>query len=125
MLPALLKAEGFTDIQYVKLEPYAKLGSGFRPGGYLDGRRVGFMARQMPASQLLCWRSASRLPNVGTERVRSIRDLKDKTVPVSQIGDPGFLLTSTWPHMSACPVKDINWIERLPPNAMQLLAMAR
>ena len=31
----------------------------------------------------------------GTERVPSIRDLKDKTVSVSQLGDPGYLPMSS------------------------------
>jgi NitT/TauT family transport system substrate-binding protein len=95
---ALLKAEGFTDIQYVKLEnPTPNLAVASGQADISMDAVWGFMAR-LDAGEPITLLAGVHLgcyELFGTERVRSIRDLKDKTVPVSQIGDPGFLL---WVH---------------------------
>jgi NitT/TauT family transport system substrate-binding protein len=123
---ALLKTEGFTDIQYVKLEnPTPNLAVASGKADISMDAVWGFMARidagdpvtVLAGVHLGCYEL------FGTERVRSIRDLKDKTVSVSQIGDPGFLLTSSMAaYVGLHPGKDIKWIERPPAESMRLLA---
>ena len=50
------------------------------------------------------------------------RDLKDKTVSVSQIGASSLLMSSMAAYVGLHPEKDINWIVRPPAESMQLLA---
>lgn len=123
---ALLKAEGFTDIQYVRLEnPTPNLAVASGQADISMDAVWGFMARLDAGDPitLLAGVHLGCYELFGTERVRSIRDLKDKTVSVSQIGDPGFLLTSSMAaYVGLHPGKDINWIERPPAESMQLLA---
>jgi NitT/TauT family transport system substrate-binding protein len=59
----------------------------------------------------------------GTNRVRTIRDLKNKTVAVPELGSPYHIfLASMAAHVGLDPRKDINWVIHPPAEAMQLLA---
>jgi NitT/TauT family transport system substrate-binding protein len=122
----LLEAEGFTDVQYVKLDnptPNRAVASG--DADISMDAVWGFMAR-VDAGEPVTMLAGVHLgcyEVFGTDRVRSIKDLKGKTVPVSQIGDPGFLLLSSMAaYIGLQPTKDINWIVRTPAESMQLLA---
>jgi NitT/TauT family transport system substrate-binding protein len=58
-----------------------------------------------------------------TGRVRAIRDLKGKTVPISAIGSGEHtFLSSMMAYVGLDPRKDVNWIVRSPEESMQLLA---
>ena len=59
----------------------------------------------------------------GTDRVRSIRDLKGKTVAVLALGaSQHVFLASMVAYVGLDPRKDINWITKPPADAMRLLA---
>jgi hypothetical protein len=59
----------------------------------------------------------------GTERVRAIRDLKGKTVPIDGFGGPQHvLLSSMAAYVGLNPSKDINWVVHSSEESMNLLA---
>jgi NitT/TauT family transport system substrate-binding protein len=59
----------------------------------------------------------------GTERVRTIHDLKGKTVAVNGLGGPGHVfVASIAAYIGLDPRKDLNWVFHPPAEAMQLLA---
>lgn len=122
----LLRAEGFTDVIYVK-QPgsrlYKSLGSGevdisvtfvapfilevdtAKPIVLLGGAHVG------------CFEL------VGTDRVQSLRDLKGKTVAVSALGSPGHVfLASMLTYVGLNPRQDVRWATRPLSDSVQLLA---
>jgi NitT/TauT family transport system substrate-binding protein len=62
----------------------------------------------------------------GTGRVRSIRDLKGKTVAVPALGSPPYVFLSIMAaHVGLDPRKDISWITRPPEESMRLLAESK
>src|SRR6185312_1766485 len=59
----------------------------------------------------------------GAQRVRTIRDLKGKTVPVDGLaGTQHSLLSSIVAYVGLDPRKDINWVVRSPSEGMKLFA---
>src|SRR5437867_10514258 len=111
----LLRGEGFTDVQYIKVPP------GIGPGKALASAEA----------DLSMWFAASVITRIdagdptvflagihigcfelfGTNRVRSIRDLKGKTVAVPSKGGPQqIFLASMVAYVGLDPNKDINWV---------------
>lgn len=122
----LLKAEGFTEVQYVKLEkatPYVRVASG---DADIQMAALWSLLRRLDAGDPLVMLAGVHLgcyELFGTDRVRAIRDLKGMTVPVLQLGGPEYLfLSSMAAYVGLDPQKDIRWIERPPAESMQLLA---
>jgi NitT/TauT family transport system substrate-binding protein len=126
----LFRSEGFTDIQYIK----APLGIG-------TGK-----ALASGEADLSMWFNASVIMRIdagdpivflagvhigcfelfGTNRVRSIRDLKGKTVAVgSRAGPQEIFLSSMMAHVGLDPKKDINWVVHPLDETMQLLAQGK
>jgi len=126
----LLRGEGFTDLQYIKVPP------GIGPGKALASGEA----------DLSMWFAASVIiridagdPTVflagihigcfelfGTNRVRSIRDLKGKTVAVPSKGGPQqIFLSSMVAYVGLDPNKDINWVIHPFDETMQLLAQGK
>jgi NitT/TauT family transport system substrate-binding protein len=110
----LLRSEGFTDIEYVKL--VSETGSSAVAAGRAD-----FSMWDLPGTIPLldegrplvvlagvhsgCW------DLFGNERVQSIRDLKGKTVAVYAIGGGDhILLSSILAYVGVDPRKDIKWV---------------
>jgi NitT/TauT family transport system substrate-binding protein len=58
----------------------------------------------------------------GTERVRTPKDLKGKTVAVDQNGTHRLFVSTMVSYVGLNPDKDINWIAPPPAEAMRLLA---
>ena len=92
----LLKAEGFTDIQYVKADSTSQaLASGAADismtplRSFVSRADLGTPLVMLAGVHLGCYEL------FGTERVRSIRDLKGKSVPVFPIGGPEHLFLSS------------------------------
>jgi NitT/TauT family transport system substrate-binding protein len=84
----LLRAEGFTDIRYVELPS--------TPAATIEA-----VARGETDFNL----------NFGREGVRSIADLKGKSVGVGAVGSTGALLvTMMAAHVGLYPAKDIDWV---------------
>ena len=122
----LLKAEGFTDIQYIEGgadSPDPAVGPGKAD---IDMHAVASLLTYIDAGAPVVTLAGVHLgcyELFGTQRVRSIRDLKGKTVPVTAIGAAKHvLLSSMAAYVGLDPRKDINWIIRSSSEAMQLLA---
>jgi NitT/TauT family transport system substrate-binding protein len=126
---ALLRAEGFTDIEYVEVIPEAGelwVGS-VGPGKadfdtdtgesimtYRDG---GAPLRVLTGVHLGCYEL------FGSKRVRTIRDLKDKTVPVDSLGGAKHILLSSMAgYVGLDPSRDINWVASPLDEAMERFA---
>ena len=110
----LLKAEGFTDVRYIEVDTTAA-GPFVGPGQadfdvdavtpvltYIDGEAP---VVTLAGLHLGCYEL------FGTERVRSIRELKGKTVPIDAFGGSKHLLLSSMAaYVGLDPHKDIKWI---------------
>ena len=122
----LLKAEGFTDVQYVASEVVDEY------AGFATGRTDIGMAFVAP---FLVQQDAG-LPIVflagihvgcfelfGTERVHAIRDLKGMQVGVPGIGSAHHIfIASMAAYVGLDPHRDIHWVTHPSATAMQLLA---
>ena len=122
----LLKAEGFTDVRYVKMENTA---------GYklLMSGQADFAMQAV--TQLITHVDAG-LPIVmlagvhlgcyelfATERIQAFRDLKGKTIPVSELGGGRHVfLSGMLGYVGVDPRKNINWVVHPPAEWMRLLA---
>jgi NitT/TauT family transport system substrate-binding protein len=130
MAEELLRSEGFTDVQYVKVPPGIGTGKALASG----------------EADLSMWFAASVITRIdagdptvflagvhigcfelfGTNRVRSIRDLKGKTVAISSKGGPQqIFLSSMVAYVGLDPNKDINWVIHPFDETMQLLAQGK
>jgi len=121
----LLKAEGFTDVQYVRSETSGRdrlhsgqidmtMGTAASIITYVDS---GSPVIMLAGVHLGCYEL------FGTDRVRGIRDLKGKTVPVDKLGNgTHILLSSMVAYVGLDPRRDINWVVHPAEESMQLLA---
>ena len=110
----LLKAEGFTDVRYVEVDTTAH-GPFVGPGqADFDSDAVAPIVSYIDAGAPVVTLAGLHLgcyELFGTERVRSIRDLKGKTVPVDALGGPKHLLLSSMAaYVGIDPRKDIKWV---------------
>lgn len=123
----LLRAEGFTDVEYVTYEEsggfYEALASG---GADISNDFAPLLIMHVDAGDpitILGGVHVGCFELFGTERVRSIRDLKGKSVAVGGLGFPTHVfLASMVAYVGLDPGKDINWVVHPPAEAMQLLA---
>jgi NitT/TauT family transport system substrate-binding protein len=123
----LLKAEGFTDVQYVDKE-----GGGASVKALATGEAditmnyVGPTIIGVDAGDPLVFLAGVHVgcfEVFGTNQVRSIRDLKGKTVAVVELGGSEHVfLTSMAAYVGLDPRKDIRFITRPRLEAMRLLA---
>jgi NitT/TauT family transport system substrate-binding protein len=122
----LLRAEGFTDVQYVKGKG-AKHGEKLMRSGQLD-ISLGFTGRKILRADagdpavFLSGLHAGCFALLGSDRVRSFRDLKGKTVwagPFKGAG-PHLFFSSIMAYVGLDPRKDINyaWVSKA--EAMRL-----
>src|SRR3989442_15517953 len=116
----LLRAEGFTDVQYVQSETgtgQAKvLGSGEVEMSMNFAAPLIVMADGGAPLLMLAGVHVGCFELFGNDRVRSIRDLKGKTVGVQGLGSsPHPFLPRLAPHLGPHPQKDTNWVT--PPPA--------
>jgi NitT/TauT family transport system substrate-binding protein len=122
----LLRGEGFTDVQYVPHGQkgfYQALGSGEADiAGDFAPQLVLHVDRGTPIV-VLGGIHVGCFELFGTERVRSIRDLKGKTVGVRGLETPPHVfLASMAAYVGLDPRVDITWITRPSEESMQLLA---
>jgi NitT/TauT family transport system substrate-binding protein len=125
MAEEFLRVEGFTDVQYIKTkggdESEKLLASG-------DANvSLGFSARHVKRvdagdpAVVLGGVHIGCFELFGSDRIRSVRDLKGKSVAVGQLGSGRHLFLATMvAYVGLDPRKDINWITEPPANAMQL-----
>jgi NitT/TauT family transport system substrate-binding protein len=126
----LLSGEGFTDIQYVTKSSPGEIGKTLASGeANINLHFAGPLILSLDAGDPIVILSGSHVgcfELFGTGRVRSIRDLKGKTVAVPGIGSPPYVFLSIMAaYVGLNPTKDINWIARPPAEAMRLLAESK
>jgi NitT/TauT family transport system substrate-binding protein len=125
----LLHAEGFTDVRFVEvpLELMASqlargavdFASAFSPQ-YLVTIDGGAPITIVGGLHIGCFELFAR------EGIRSIPDLKGKTVGVRSIGSPAHLFVSTMAaHVGLDPRKDIRWVAEASPQPMELFAVGQ
>lgn len=121
----LLRAEGFTDVQYVESPPstvYEQLGSGaidftqWYGVPFIEqidkGLPVVFLAGVHTGCQQI----------VASERVRTIRDLKGKTIAVTFASPATSILLAMLTYVGLDARKDVKFLDVTPTEAVQLLA---
>ncbi len=121
-----LRQEGFSDIMYVKYGggiPLNLVASGEidlvqeTPGSALTLVDTGGPITILAGIHAGCWEL------FGTERVRSIRDLKGKSVAVSALGASDHVfLSAMLAYVGLDPRRDIKWVVHEPAVSIQLLA---
>ncbi len=112
----LLRAEGFTDIEYVRA-PGGKILDRLMKTGQID-MTPGFSGRQIKGvtpgdpSVFLAGLHAGCYSVIASDRVRSIRDLKGKTVWVADApqSGPHVFFSAIAAYVGLDPVRDINYL---------------
>ena len=122
----LLRGEGFTDIRYVEKRPgpiYKALASGEVDVsmavtlGWITQVDAGAPIVLLTGVHVGCYEL------FGTGSVRSVRDLKGKTVSVPGLGSGAhLLLASMAAYVGLDPSKDIKWVTRPFAESMRLLS---
>jgi NitT/TauT family transport system substrate-binding protein len=122
----LFRTEGFSNVTYVKQEStglYKSLASGEAD---ISVTFVAPFILEVDAGKpivLLSGAHAGCLELVGTDRVRSLRDLKGKTVAVSALGAPGHVfLASMLTYVGLNPRQDVRWVTHPWSDSLRLLA---
>ncbi len=130
----LLVAEGFTDVQYVKVLAGGRgkdlTGSALISGQVdLSMQFVGPSIIQVGAGDpivLLAGVQIGCYELFGTDRVRAIRELKGKTVAAGPLGGSGHtFLASMAAFVGLNPSTDISWVDRPEAEALRLFAEGR
>jgi NitT/TauT family transport system substrate-binding protein len=122
----LLRAEGFTDVQYVKTAPGGiekALASG--EADVSMGVTINFIRYVDAGSPILLLTGVhvGCYELFGTGSVRSVHDLKGKTVSVPGLGSGAHaLLASMAAYVGLDPGKDINWLTHPFVDSMRLLS---
>jgi NitT/TauT family transport system substrate-binding protein len=123
---SLLRAEGFSDLRYVKRDSSAKV-YGSVASGEID-LSMSFITPFITSAEtsgqvvMLAGIHPGCIEMLASERVRTVRDLKGKTVSVISIGgaDHGFASTIL-AHVGLDPRKDVKWIAQPHAQAVQQL----
>src|SRR5215467_15956064 len=122
----LLRAEGFTDIRYVErdggLPSFRALAAG--EGDLSTGMTLAFITQLDVGAPivLLTGLHVGCYELFGTGSVRSIRDLKGKTVSIPTFGaGPHLLLAAMAAYVGLDPNRDINWVALPFAESMRLL----
>jgi NitT/TauT family transport system substrate-binding protein len=121
----LLKTEGFADVQYVELGT-ASIYPAFASGKIdISMAFVAPFIVQLDANApivLLGGVHAGCFELFGTERVKTIRDLKGKTVAIPELGSPHHVfLAGMAAYVGVDPKRDINFVVHPVAESMQLL----
>lgn len=122
----LLRGEGFTDVQYVKLK-LDEVHKAFASGAVdISMAYAPPFIIQIDAGEpivLLGGVHAGCYELFGTDRVRAIRDLKGKSVAIPALGSPHHVfLASLAAYVGIDPRKDINWVTHPVADSTRLLA---
>jgi NitT/TauT family transport system substrate-binding protein len=124
----LLRGEGFTDIQDIRkgrsIPPRIQaLAAG--EGDILSTYSGPLLARIDAGDPIVIISGlhAGCLELFATEKIRTLRDLKGKTVAVSEIRSGGhYFLASVLSYIGLRPDKDINWVTHPATDSIRLLA---
>jgi len=126
MTEGLLRSEGFTDVNYIPSEATEAVATGAVD---ITMQYVGPSIMQLDAGQpivVLAGIQPGCFELFGTERIRSVRDLKGKTVAIGELaGSEYTFISSMMTHVGLDPRKDVRWSTVPPSEAKQLLAEGR
>jgi len=120
----LLRGEGFTEFEYVQrdIASTSKLIAAGKTD--VDAHFAGPLVIELDAGQpivLLAGDHVGCFELFGTERVRTVRDLKGKTVAVTELGlTQHVFLASMVAHVGLDPTKDVNFVAHHAAQAKQL-----
>jgi NitT/TauT family transport system substrate-binding protein len=125
----LLAAEGFTDVQYVKT-PLAEGPSGplargdvdfvmNDPPGHLSSINEGGSIVILAGIHTGCWEL------FGSDSVRSLRDLRGKTVAAPRRSSRKAFVAAMVASVGLDPERDIVWIDLAPGESMELFAQGK
>jgi NitT/TauT family transport system substrate-binding protein len=124
------RAEGFTDVQYIKkqgpkeIEP--ALASGEIHIGFHFAAPTIIRIEAGDPIVILAGGHVGCFELFGTNRVRAIRDLKGKTVAVLELGSSHHIFLATIvAHVGLNPQKDIKWVVHPRAEAIRLLAESK
>jgi NitT/TauT family transport system substrate-binding protein len=127
----LLRAEGFTDVQYISVEGGTRgveqaLASGEADIGGHFAAPVLLRVEAGDPIVILAGEHIGCFELLGTERIRSIRDLKGRTVALPALDpSPYAFLASMAAYVGLDPRKDIHWVQHSADESMMLLAEGR
>ncbi len=121
------RAEGFTDVRYIKKSGIKDIELALASGEIDIG--LHFAAPNIirieagDPTVILAGGHVGCFELFGTDRVRAIRDLKGKSVAVSALGDSAHVFLSTMAaFVGLDPRKDIHWVTHPAAESMRLLA---
>ena len=123
----LLRAEGFTEVTYVMKEGTQGMAQALASGeADIGGHFAAPVILRIEAGDaivMLGGEHSGCFELLGTERIRTIRDLKGRTVAVPVLDpSPYAFLASMAAYVGLDPRKDINWVNHSPDESMKLLA---
>jgi NitT/TauT family transport system substrate-binding protein len=127
MAEELLRAEGFTDVQYHRVPNTRGVEQALASGAAdLAGHFAAPVILRLEAGDPIVIVGGEHIgcfQLLGSERIRTIRDLKGRSVAVPELDpSPYAFLASMIAYVGLDPRKDINWIKHRAGEAMQLLA---
>ena len=127
MAQEFFHAEGFTDVQYGRVPGTVGVEQALASGeADLSGHFAAPVILRIEAGDpivILGGEHSGCFELLGSDRIRSIRDLKGKSVAVPALDpSPYAFLASMMAHVGLDPRKDINWVKYPAAESMQLLA---
>jgi NitT/TauT family transport system substrate-binding protein len=130
MTEELLRSEGFTNVNYIPWRTTSEATGAVATGAVdITMQYVGPSIMQLDAGQpivVLAGVHPGCFELFGTEQIRSVRDLKGKTVAILELaGSEYTFISSMMTHVGLDPRKDVTWSTVPPSDAKQLLAEGR
>ena len=126
----LLRAEGFTDVQYIQKDGTRGIEQAMASGEADIGAHFAApLVLRIEAGDptvMLAGLHAGCFELLGTDRIRTIRDLKGRTVAVPPLDPSRYVfLASMAAYVGLDPRKDINWVNYSADESMRLLAQGK
>jgi len=123
----LLRAEGFTEVQYIMKEGIREMEQAFASGeADIGGHFAAPVILRLEAGDaivMLGGEHAGCFELLTTDRIRTIRDLKGRTVAVPALGSNQYVFLAIMAaYVGLDPRKDINWVNYPADASMKLLA---
>ena len=123
----LFRAESFTDVQYIPVQGTQGVEQALASGETdIGGHFAAPVILRLEAGDpivMLGGEHVGCFELLGSERIRTIRDLKGRAVAIPALDpSPYAFLASMVSYVGLNPNKDINWVKHRPGEAMQLLA---
>ena len=123
----LLRAEGFTDVQFVRVDGTLGVERALASGDAdLAGHFAAPVILRLEAGDpivILGGEHAGCFELLGSDRIRTIRDLKGRAVAIPALDpSPYAFLASMAASVGLDPRRDINWVKHPPTESLQLLA---